>query len=94
MSLENKISEAIKGKKGEEKREAVLKAIEDFAEENIEEKRKQEFYNKREEARKENDEKINDIVQAMKEEFNTKWQEYEDNGMTIPEKEIKEEKKK
>lgn len=89
MSLENKMTEAIKGKKGEAKREALLVALENFAEENIEEKRKQDFYDKREKARQIIEEIFSDFAEAKRQEFNNKWQGYENNDFTIEEIEVK-----
>jgi len=77
MSFEEKLIEKLKANESKtksEKAELLVDAIE----------RKNEFYEAREKAREINDLAIQDTIQAMKEEFNTKWQEYEDNDFTIP----------
>ncbi len=90
MSLEDKITELITSDAylalGEqEKASALLGAIAEFAQDNAEQKRKNEFYKARDSAREINEGVISDLVQAKREEFNTKWQAYEDNDYTIDE---------
>lgn len=90
MSLEDKITELITSDAylalGEqEKASALLGAIAEFAQDNAEQKRKNEFYAARDAAREVNEGIIADLVQAKREEFNTKWQAYEDNDYTIDE---------
>ena len=87
MSFEEKIIEIIKineDKSRAEKAELIVDAIEQYTIEKKEENKKNEFYEAREKARQINDLAIQDTIQYMKEEFNAKWQEYENNNYTIP----------
>jgi hypothetical protein len=87
MSFEEKIIEKLKANESKtksEKAELLVDAIEQYAIDQKEDNRKNEFYEAREKAREINDLAIQDTIQAMKEKFNSKWQEYENNDFTIP----------
>jgi KaiC/GvpD/RAD55 family RecA-like ATPase len=87
MSFEEKLIEKLKANESKtksEKAELIVDAIEQYALDKKEENRKNVFYEARKKAREENDLTIQNTIQAMKEEFNTKWQEYENNDFTIP----------
>jgi hypothetical protein len=88
MSLETKITELITSEtylalSDEAKPQALLAAIAEFAQDNAEQIRIQAFYTQRDAARSVLESSLSEYCEGKRQEFNTKWQSYEDNNYTI-----------